>query len=282
VQIGPVTLRCRDSGGDGLPVLLTHGIGGSLELWNRQFDAPLPGLRLLAWDMPGHGLSSAAPGDTDLAAIARLAWQLLDALGVPTALLVGNSLGGAVSLRMAGQAPGRVSGLLLAAAATLGRETLMPFRLMTLPGLGEAMNQPGPAGVRRQVQAIVQRPDAVTPEVLAAIERNVARPGASAHFLALLRSITSLGGQKAAVWQHSHQLLRAVRAPVVLLHGAQDRVLPPAHSRQAATLVPGAELVLWPDCGHTPQLEQPEDFNRLLARLAARVSQGALAEAPQG
>lgn len=282
MQIGPVTLRCRDSGGDGLPVLLTHGIGGSLELWNRQFDAPLPGLRLLAWDMPGHGLSSAAPGDTDLAAIARLAWQLLDALGVPTALLVGNSLGGAVSLRMAGQAPGRVSGLLLAAAATLGRETLMPFRLMTLPGLGEAMNQPGPAGVRRQVQAIVQRPDAVTPEVLAAIERNVARPGASAHFLALLRSITSLGGQKTAVWQHSHQLLRAVRAPVVLLHGAQDRVLPPAHSRQAATLVPGAELVLWPDCGHTPQLEQPEDFNRLLARLAARVSQGALAKAPQG
>lgn len=92
--------------------------------------------------------------------------------------------------------------------------------------------QLGPVGVRRQVQAIVQRPDAVTPEVL--------------------------------------------------LHGAQDRVPPPAHSRQAAMLVPGAELVLWPDCGHTPQLEQPDDFNRLLVRLAAQVSQGAQAEAPQG
>lgn len=272
VVLGAVSIRVRDSGGDGLPVLLTHGIGGSLELWNRQFETDSPALRLIAWDMPSHGLSDAAPDDTDLDGIARTAWQLLDALGIEDAMLVGNSLGAAVSLRMAAQSPQRTRALLLAAAATLGRETMLPFRLMSLPVLGELMNKPGAMAVKQQIQAIVRRPESVTPEVRAAIERNVVRPGGAAHFLALLRTLTGFGGQKPEGVQRSRQILRALQAPTILLHGEQDAVLPVAHSRGACALVAGAELVLLPDCGHTPQLEQAPAFNAALQGLA-RVAQ---------
>lgn len=269
VQVAGVAIRCRDSGGAGHPVLLTHGIGGSLELWNRQFDAPGANMRLIAWDMPSHGLSGAVPGDTDLDLIARVAWQLLDALGIQHALLVGNSLGGAVSLRMAGQAPQRVRGLLMAAAATLGRETILPFRLMTVRGLGEILSKPGPMAVGQQIKSIVLREQSITPEVRAAIERNVMRPGGAAQFLALLRHLTNLGGQREPILQRSAALLRELRVPTVFVHGRQDAVLPVAHSTQAQRLVPSSELVILEDCGHTPQLEQPEAFNRLLAGLVA-------------
>jgi pimeloyl-ACP methyl ester carboxylesterase len=270
LDIDGVSIRCRDTGGAGMPVLLTHGIGGSLELWNRQFEDPDPALRLVAWDMPSHGLSGVAPNDTDVDAIAQLAWRLLQALGMGPTLLVGNSLGGLVSLRMAEQAPQQVRGLLLAACAGLAREVMLPFRLMTLPGLGELMARPGPMAVKQQVASIVQRPASITPEVLAAIERNVMRPGGDRHFLALLRGLTGLGGQKPEVWQRSLGILRGFKGPVTLLHGEDDAVLPAAHTRQAHAMVPGAELVLLAGCGHTPQLEAALAFQQALASLVQR------------
>lgn len=272
VNVGGVQIRVRDSGGPGLPVLLTHGIGGSLELWDRQFDAVPHGLRLLAWDLPSHGLSGAAAGDTDLEGIARIAWQLLDTLGAGPAVLVGNSLGGAVSLRMAAQAPARTRGLLLAASAGLGRETFLPFRLMTLPVLGELMTRPGPVAVQQQIRAIVHDPASITPDLRAVIERNVARPGGARHFLRLLRGLTDLRGQRAAVCARSRDILSGLPMPVCLVHGEHDTVLPAAHSRAAHALVPTADLAVLADCGHTPQLEQPQRFAALLDRLVQRAA----------
>lgn len=273
VDVAGVSLRVRDTGGPGPAVLLTHGIGGSLELWNRQFETHDGALRLIAWDMPSHGLSGAAPEDTDLDGIARTAWKLLDALGVQHALLAGNSLGGAVSLRMAAQAPQRVRALMMVAAATLGREVLLPFRLMTLPGLGELMSKPGPMAIQHQVKSIVQRPEAITPDVLAAIERNVMRKGGAAHFLALLRKLTTLGGQASEIVRRSEQQLQALRVPVSFVHGQHDAVLPAAHSQRAHQALAGSVLAVLPDCGHTPQLEQPKHFHQLLGELAGRLGQ---------
>jgi len=270
VDVGGASIRVRDSGGSGPALLLTHGIGGSLELWNRQFELRDPSWRMLAWDMPAHGLSGASPDGLDLDGIARTAWRLLDVLDVKRALLVGNSLGGAVSLRMAAQAPQRTRGLLMAAAATMGRETVLPFRLMTLPGLGELMTKPGPMAVKQQVRAIVHRPESITPDVLAAIERNVMRPGGAAHFLALLRKLTTLGGQAPEVVRRTEQQLQALRVPVTWVHGQQDAVLPVLHTQRAHQAVAGSVLEVLPDCGHTPQLEKPQDFGRLLAALLAR------------
>lgn len=266
-------VRYRDSGGAGPAVLMTHGIGESLEFWHRQFDVLGPSLRLIAWDMPGHGLSDERADAMDLEGQAAVAWQLLDRLGVERVHLVGNSLGAAMSLRMAAQAQDRVASLLLANSAALGAEVIGAFRVMTLPLLGELMNRPGPTAVAQQIKAIVHRPDAVTPEVRAAIERNVHRPGGVRHFLALLRGLTSLRGQHARVWQRTHDILRQLRGlPVLFVHGEHDVVLPVAHSRQAHAVASGSELVVLSDCGHTPQLEQTEVFNRLLQDFVQRAA----------
>lgn len=266
VLIDGARIRYRDSGGAGPAVLMTHGIGESLEFWHRQFDALGQNLRLIAWDMPGHGLSDELASAMSLEGQASVAWKLLDHLGIEQAHLVGNSLGAAMSLRMADQKPARVASLVLCNSASLGAEVFGAFKLMTLPWLGELMNRPGPMAVAQQIKAIVLRPDAITPQVRTAIERNVHRPGASAHFLKLLRGMTTLGGQRREVWARSHRILGSLGMPTRIVHGEQDVVLPIAHSIAAHSLCSGSELVRLQDCGHTPQLEQPAVFNALLQK----------------
>jgi pimeloyl-ACP methyl ester carboxylesterase len=253
-------------------VLLTHGIGESLEFWHPQIDALGRTMRLVAWDMPGHGESDIPAAVMDLQTLARSAWLLLDRLGIEAAHLVGNSLGAAVSLRMADQNAARVQSLLLANSATLGPDVFGAFKVMTLPLLGELMNKPSAKGVEMQIKAIVHRAQAITPRVRSAIERNIHRPGGAAYFLATLRLMTGLRGQRQEVWQASHQMLSRLKAPTLILHGRQDVVLPVKHSEQAHALVPGSELEVWNDCGHTPQLEKPQQFNRLLARMVGGVT----------
>lgn len=270
-RIDGTQVRYRDSGGTGPAVLMTHGIGESLEFWHRQMETLGASLRLIAWDLPGHGLSDERADAMDLEGQAAVAWKLLDQLGVERVHLVGNSLGAAMSLRMASQTPGRVRSLLLANSAALGAEVFGAFRVMTLPLLGELMNRPGPTAVAQQIKAIVHRPEAITPEVRSAIERNVGRPGAGRHFLALLRGLTSLRGQHTRVWQRSHAILRQLPdLPVLFVHGEHDVVLPVEHSRRAHAVARGSALVVLADCGHTPQLEVPEAFDRLVLRQLER------------
>ena len=270
LRLGPTSVRCADTGGGGPAVLLTHGIGESLEFWLPQLEALGSSMRLVAWDMPGHGESDIPPAAMDLQGLARVGWQLLEQLGIESAHLVGNSLGAAVSLRMAGQNAARARSLLLANSATLGSEVFPVFKVMTLPWLGEVMNKPSPKSAEMQIKAIVHRAQAITPQVHAAIERNTHRPGAAGHFLATLRMLTTLRGQKPATWQESHRLLRELKIPALILHGRQDGVLPTKHSEQAHALAPGSELLILDDCGHTPQLEQPEAFNAQLTALVQR------------
>ncbi len=270
-HIDGTRIRYRDSGGAGPAVLMTHGIGESLEFWHRQMETLGSSLRLIAWDLPGHGLSDERADAMVLEGQAAVAWRLLDHLGVDRAHLVGNSLGAAMSLRMAAQVPGRAASLLLANSAALGAEVFGAFRLMTLPLLGELMNKPGPTAVAQQIKAIVRRTDAITPEVRAAIERNVHRPGGGRHFLALLRGLSSLRGQRSTVWQRSHDILRQLPSvPLLFVHGEHDVVLPVDHSRRAHAMARGSELVVLDDCGHTPQLEVPEAFDRLILRQLKR------------
>ena len=266
-----VKVRYRDSGGTGPAVLMLHGIGGSLELWSAQFVAANQGIRLIALDLPGHGLSGFGQQPFEPKTFAAFVWKLADALGLNTVHLAGNSLGGAICVQMQAQQPARVQSVLLAAAASFGRDCPLPFRLMTLPVLGTLMTRAGPMAVTQQIQALFGSSFVVTEALRKTIERNVMRPGAQAAFLSTLRLMTDLGGQRATLVAASHAALASASVPVLMLHGRQDSVIPFAHSEHAHKLAPTGRLQLVDDCGHTPQLEQPAVFNAALRALVASV-----------
>jgi pimeloyl-ACP methyl ester carboxylesterase len=269
ISVDGIQVRYRDSGGSGPAVLLLHGIGGSLELWAAQFVDANQGMRLIALDLPGHGLSDFGQQPYAPKTFARFVWQFADALGLDKVHLAGNSMGGAISLQMLAQQPTRVITALLAAAATLGREGPLPFRLMTLPLLGALMSRADPMAVTQQLQAIFHPSFVVPDAVRTTVQRNVMRSGAQAAFLATLRQMSDLGGQRAKLVSEAQVALRSANQPVLLLHGRQDRVIPFVHSQNAQQLAPQSRLVLVDDCGHTPQLEQAAVFNAALQDLVA-------------
>lgn len=269
IKVDGVTLRYRDTGGSGVPIVLTHGISGCLELWSPQLRDLGATHRVIAWDVPNHGLSDLTGRVENWESYAAWLLRFVDALGLESFIAAGNSMGGALSLRVAGLAPTRVKGVMLANAASLGPEVFPVFRMMTLPILGDLMTKPSKKGVEMVLSAIVRDQSCVDADLRAAMLRDQFKPGGAAAFVATLRACTTIFGQRAVTWKASQQLLSTLDVPMLILHGREDKVLPVKHSEEAAKLAKRAKLLVLENCGHTPQIEQPAAFNAALTAFAA-------------
>ncbi len=265
-QVDGLTIRYRDTGGDGLPVLLSSGIGGSLELWQKQLDALGGQHRLISWDYPGHGLSDPWRHTFEPGGLAEFALRFLDALGVERAVLAGNSLGGAIAIRMAAAAPARVAGLVLVAPALVVPEVFLPFRLMTLPLLGPLMTKPSEKGVALALDSMFHITETVTDDIRAVMRRNQFKEGGAQAFRATLCEMMTIRGIKPAFWKPLQEMVAALSCPVLNIHGRQDKVLPVAQAETIQALIPNGELLILDPCGHTAQWEAPEEVNRAISR----------------
>lgn len=116
VDAGGITLRAVRAG-SGTPVILLHGFGESLMSWRGVFDRLAQRADVIALDLPGFGLSDKPASGYSNVAMAAAVRGAMDALGVGRAVLVGHSMGGAVALTLALEAPGRVAGLVLVSPA---------------------------------------------------------------------------------------------------------------------------------------------------------------------
>jgi pimeloyl-ACP methyl ester carboxylesterase len=167
---------------------------------------------------------------------------------------------------MAESQPQRAEKVVLANAATLGRATAVPFRLMTLPLLGKILTKPSTQGVEQQLKAIFHDPKVVSDEIRAIATRNVMSSERADAFLSTLKLMTDFGGQKQSIIDAALSALKRLDMPVLFIHGRQDSVLPYEHSVAAQKLAANSKLVIFDDCGHTPQIEKPELFNDELKR----------------
>lgn len=259
MEVDGCKIRYRDTGGGGPVILLTHGVGASLETWDAQLNAAQDHpLRFIVWDVPGHGLSDSGDQPYNPPKYANVGWRLLDALGVDKAILAGNSMGGAISVHMAGLQPQRALKLVLLNAASLGKETPLPFRLMTLPLLGRLMNRPNKMAVDQQISAIFYEKFEVPESVRKTITRNVMRPAAQEGFLAAVREMNNFSGQRPELVEATLSVLKSLALPVLFVHGREDLVLPMQHSVAADKLTPNSKLIILEECGHTPQIEMPK------------------------
>jgi len=275
IEVDGLSIRYRDTGGDGVPILLSSGIGGSLELWSKQLEALGGTYRLIAWDYPGHGLSDPWDKSFEPDGLADFTLLFLDALGVDRVVLAGNSLGGAIAIRVAARVPARVAGLVLAAPAMVGPEVTLAFRLLTLPILGKLMTKPSNKGVDVALGAMIHRSGTITDDMRAFMRRNQFKDGGGAAFLQTMRETLTLRGCKPEIWQGARRMLEATACPVLFFHGRQDKVLPAIQAEECHVLTPNSSLHIADDCGHTPQWEVPEEFNRAFVVFLASGVDGA-------
>lgn len=269
LQVGKVRARYWAAGERGATVVLLHGIGASVELWQCTLPALGERYRVLAVDLPGFGRSDKPEASYTLAYLAAFVRDFLDVLGVSRATLVGHSLGGGVALRFALDFPARLERLVLAAPAALGRGGSPVLRLMSLPGVGEFLGRPSREGTARLFKLATLDPDAVTDARIDAAYQLARLPGTQRGFLGALRALANFFGQRREIFGPIVAGLKRIAAPTLVLWGRQDRVVPAAHA-EVARAIPGARIEVWNRCGHLPMIERPEQFNSLLLDFLAR------------
>ncbi len=252
------------------PVLLLHGIGRSLEDWAPQHDR-LAGHRVISVDMPGFGLSDRLPEPVTLESLARGVEATVAALGEHRPLdVMGNSLGGAVAMRMLVRDPDRIATLTLVNSAGFGREVTVFLRVLAIPGVGRRMMRRLDREAARRVERslFVDRAH-VTEERVAFAMRVAARPQHAAVFLEAAKSLGGVRGIRPAWRTELLGRVAELRRPTLIVWGERDLILPAAHLAAARTLLPHAETHLFPGTGHMPQIERADEFAALARRFLA-------------
>lgn len=254
----------------GPAVVLIHGLGGFAETWRRNVAPLAERAAVYALDLPGFGRSGKPRARYGLTFFARALHGFLDALRIPPAALVGHSLGGAVAMTYALIHPARVERLALIAAVVPGfsyRPSWI-YRTLMLPGVGEALALCGSARIYKAALArcfhrvVREEIDFFVEGFYAERTAWVAR----AAYLSTLREVRRDFERRAADYR---RVMAGLGSPVLLIHGRQDRVVPAAHCHEVAAGVPRATVRWLDDCGHFPQVEQPQAVNDLLAEFVA-------------
>jgi pimeloyl-ACP methyl ester carboxylesterase len=246
--------------GSGPPLVLLHGASLSAAAWAPLFTA-LPGWRVLAVDLPGHGLSD--PDSYRRGQVRDRARQLiddiLDALELDEAPVVGHSLGGMFALWYATAETGRISRLVAIgepAAALPGVRVRIPLSLLTVRGIGRAvLRSPSPRTVYRRLlaQGLGRAEVAAAPDSLIdALRLSARRPGNASTVSSLMHAIDHFRRPRPESVLTSSEL-RAIAVPTMFIWGAAAPYLTADRARPSIDLIPRATLCEVPG-GHGPWL----------------------------
>lgn len=250
--------------GEGDPLLMIHGSGPGVSAWanwRRVMPALSRQARVIAPDMAGFGysesLNQSGQGlqqDMLKQVWVRQAVELLDALKIEKADVVGNSFGGALALALALQHPDRVRRLILMGSVGVS----FPIT----QGLDEVWGYtPSPENMLHLMDTFAYDRSLVTDELAHTRYKASIRPGVQESYASMFpaprqRWVEALASSEAAIRQLPHQTL--------ILHGREDKVIPLQTSLTLAQWIPRAQLHVFSQCGHWTQIEHAERFIRLV------------------
>ena len=269
IEVKGQTVHLRDEGprhdggpdGGPPPIVLIHGTSASLHTWEGWAKALKGQRRVISFDLPGFGLTGpfvANPaagyeadnyhGDT----YARFVLDLLDALQVQRAVIVGNSLGGEVAWRTAAMAPQRVASLVLVDAAGLNfkpQKVPLGFLLARAPVLNKLAEWALPRGVVVEgLHSVYGDPTRVTETLVDRYFELALREGN--------RRALGLRARQMVMGEHTERLA-TLKLPTLILWGGRDRLIPPEAGVEFERRIAGSRRVVFEQLGHVPQEEDP-------------------------
>lgn len=258
--------------GSGPVLLLVHGMAGSSATWQPVIDELADHFTVVAPDLPGHGRSDKPRGDYSLGAYASFLRDLLHEIGCVPATVVGQSLGGGITMQFAYQYPELCQRLVLVGSGGLGDEVSGLLRALTLPGveyvlpaafvpvIGDAVN-----GAARLVAKFGLRPSPELVQMWLAYS-SLADGETRTAFLHTLRSVVDHRGQRVSALD---KLYLAEQIPTLVIWGDNDRIIPVQHAFDAHQAIPGSRLEVFEGCGHFVHAEEPARFAELLREFIA-------------
>jgi pimeloyl-ACP methyl ester carboxylesterase len=248
--------------GDRPVLLLIHGMAGSSTTWRSVMPALARRFTVIAPDLLGHGESAKPRQDYSLGAHANVLRDLMIALGIPRATVVGQSLGGGIAMQLAYQHPQTCERLVLVSSGGLGPEVSWILRAVALPGAEYVMPLLFPGFVRDAGTAVsrwLQRAGVRAPKIEEPWRAYAALTDAESRdaFVRTLRAVIDARGQAVSA---TDRLYLAARLPTLIVWGAHDRFIPVAHAHAAHEAIAGSRLVIFERSGHFPHTEEPERF----------------------
>jgi pimeloyl-ACP methyl ester carboxylesterase len=251
LDVDGIRLHVRDIGAKDAPVvIMLHGFGSSLHTWEPWAQALAADHRVIRFDLPGTGLTGADPGNdyTDNRAT-RLLAALMDKLGVQRASVIGNSIGGRIAWRFAAQHPGRIDKLVLIAPDGFASPGFEYGKAPAIPALFRLLPWVLPKSMLRMNLAPAYGDAAnLTDDVLNRYHDLMRAPGVRAAVIARTEQTVL---EPPAPW------LAQIRAPTLLVWGAQDAMVPIASAQDYLQAIPGSRLVSYSALGHVPFEEAP-------------------------
>ncbi len=257
-QIEGVRVRYTDQG-KGPAIVLIHGFASSLETW--QDVAPelaATGHRVVTLDLKGFGWTDRPEGDYSPTIQGRLVFGLLDQLGIDQASIVAHSWGSSVALAMTLEHPERVHKIALYDAWVFEEQLPTTFLWARTPGVGEAIfatfyNQ----RFEDKLATAYYDPTKISQQRVDEVEAKQRRPGSRAAALAAVR------GQRYGEYQERY---RDIEKPVLLLWGREDEITYLEDGERLASMLPQAQMRVYPRCGHFPMIEAKAASTRDLVR----------------
>jgi len=269
VRLGAAPEWRVDESGAGEPLVLVHGLGTDSTAWSRVAPLLAQRFRVIAVDLPGYALDSsvhAVPHADELAAGLD---ALLERLGVSSAVFVGHSFGGAVSLLTAHRYPSRCAGLALIAPGGFGVELnpVVPF-MGTRAGARvlRALYSPRASRTIERLAARVESNSETSrvrvSELMETYDR-LRTEKARDQFQASVRESLALSADIDRT-----QIVINPRIPILVLWGREDRVLPPWQAKNVKSMLPWSTVRLLDGVGHTPHRSQPATVAREIEAFA--------------
>jgi pimeloyl-ACP methyl ester carboxylesterase len=251
--------------GEGPPVILLHGFGGSMWQWEHQQTALSAHFRVITPDLVGAGLSDKPDIEYRPDQMLEFLVGFMDALNIPQASIVGNSMGAGLAIGLALDHPRRVSQLVLIDG--------LPADVMehlASPSLRRALTTSAPAWlvsfgnwlfgglmVESTLREFVYDPSLLTPAVLDRSNRNRQRPGQFRAFLSV--------GPNLPLWEQNFApRIGTIAHRTLIVWGEEDRVFPLLAGDILHRTIAGSTFVPIPKAGHIPQWERPELVNQEL------------------
>ncbi|MDQ1531714.1 MAG: hypothetical protein QOE37_1819 [Microbacteriaceae bacterium] len=269
--------------GQGEPLLLLHGIGRDRTDWSGVVPALAARFTVYALDVEGFGQSEPWEDRVSLRSMARMARRTLESVGETRPVRVaGNSMGGAVALRMLADDPERIAALVLISPAGFGKEASLALRLMTVPVLGPLLLRFSITAAWLEVRSLLVDRTFVTRELMLAAARRMRSPDARRRYLQVIHDLGAWSGVRPEWRREVIQALATASTPTLVLWGERDVVLPHAHLAAAAAALPHAITRSLPDLGHGPHIEAPDRIAALITEFFDQADRAGALPVPTG
>ncbi|MCK4869499.1 MAG: alpha/beta fold hydrolase [Gammaproteobacteria bacterium] len=263
IEVNGINTRYWRAGNKGPVVLLVHGFAASAEYWMYNVEALAKHFRVIAVDMVGFGKSDKPKIKYSADVLAEFIKNFLDVLKIKKVNFIGHSLGGAIGLKFAIDYPEYLEKLILVDSAGFGQELPHGLKILTLPFIGRFLMHFNQRQLyAKALRAYAYQKKEITDEFVDKMFEIFNLPETKRTILAMLRQHATYFGARLCSIKPILDNVDKIKAPTLIIWGAEDRMLPFKHTKTALKKIPHAVLRVFPHCGHIPQMEERGMFNR--------------------